>query len=932
MPSFRSLRDAIVADVGRAIWMAAGGAVVFVPVELALSVVTYSQPIPLASVPNLVLLVALLGAILWLVLAAATAALSIGLRVARSAIAHAPHRAPGPFVAEPPGADGVRPGVATLWAVVATAGVLGMLLQRTGAWAIERYKEPQLTAALIAVAGLVLAAAAAPLHRAFTAAARAGGAALAPMLRVANPLARWRAAGVALGVLAGMVLLACWLAFPTAREPLHARTVLAAIVIGFGMGVGALAHDRLGPRVAAARRRRGTRSQRTRGLVVAGASLVAIMATLLHFGGDPDAKYVAFTASPAFQNLIDLVRVANDVDGDGYGSLLGENDCDPFDSSIHPGAKEIPDDGIDQDCSGEDLSLRDLAAPSDPKDPIPDKFKRTDWNVLFITIDTVRYDETTMGGFTRDTTPRLAELAKKSTTFTFCNAPSAGTMASIPAIITSKYFHSGIALDENVPPHMPPRLKPENTTLPEIMKRAGYYTGVIASHEYWNDWGMEQGVDDYDNSIGKTPDPYRVCADKVTDHALAWIARQQGKKWFLWTHYIDPHGRYVAHPDVVDWSDTERDKYDSELKWTDQELGRLFDEMSRLPSWKHTIVIVTSDHGDSMGEHTVPLGTHGTALYRELQHVPMIFYIPDNAPHVIGGAVTNLDIVPTIADLVGIDVHDLSFEGKSEVGAIFYGKEDHDRIVFAETNLPDRQRAAISEKYKLIYYLNKGIYEFFDLTADPWEKTNLAPKHPASMDPMKSALDKWLERVMYARDSDFNQQIRQMKDALLGSAAPAPATGARGALDDQIDVLGASYADGSAAVPGSKLDVFVYMTAHDRESTDFKFSLTAWPTTDATVAPDVAPPVTALHTSPHLTADGALPSSRWRPGEYIRERFTISVPKGWTGTGLAVAVVATDKDAPKTTHLHVIGVLPLQAPAAPPPPEPPQGSNGSAAP
>ena len=67
--------------------------------------------------------------------------------------------------------------------------------------------------------------------------------------------------------------------------------------------------------------------------------------------------------------------------------------------------------------------------------------------------------------------------------------------------ITSKYFHSGIALDEHVTPGMPPRLKPENTTLPEIMKRGGYTTGVIASHEYWNDWGMDQGVDDFDNSF-----------------------------------------------------------------------------------------------------------------------------------------------------------------------------------------------------------------------------------------------------------------------------------------------------------------------------------------------------------------------------------------------------------------------------------------------
>ena len=110
----------------------------------------------------------------------------------------------------------------------------------------------------------------------------------------------------------------------------------------------------------------------------------------------------------------------------------------------------------------------------------------------------------------------------------------------------------------------------------------------------------------------------RYPAAQTTDHILAWVSRQQGHKWFLWAHYIDPHGRYVAHPDVIDYGSSEPDLYDAEIKWTDQEIGRLLDQLRRLPSFANTIIIITSDHGDSMGEHNVPLGTHGTALYREL--------------------------------------------------------------------------------------------------------------------------------------------------------------------------------------------------------------------------------------------------------------------------------------------------------------------------
>ncbi|HUJ62021.1 MAG TPA: sulfatase-like hydrolase/transferase, partial [Kofleriaceae bacterium] len=624
MMRYRRTRDAAIADIGRAFAMAAGGALAFAPTELVATLIAYSGPIE--SKRRLIALVATLSLWLWFWLALAAIVVLLGVRALRTAIDPEAGRAPGWFVASPC-VDRVRPGVPKLWAALATAGVIGLYVQRAAVWALVHYKEPQLTAALIAafaVGGLPLALI---VHRTFRMAGEVAAHALAPVLGACNPLARWRAAAVALTALVFGGLAALWLVLPQSRSVLPTRLAISAVAIAIGMGLGALVH---------ARPRRRPRS-RTVGLALASVSLIVMVGTLRWWGGDLETKYVAITASPALDKLILLVRYANDLDGDGFGSLLGENDCDPFDSSIHPGAIDIPDDGIDQNCDGHDFSLKTPQQPIGPTLPVPPQFKKP-WNVLFITIDTLRYDHTTFGGYKdgpkhRDTTPRLAQLVKQSTSFTFCNAPSAGTMASIPAIITSKYFHSGIALDEHEPPGMPPKLKPENTLLSEIMKRGGYYTGVIASHEYWNDWGMDQGVDDYDNSIGRTPDPYRAPADKVTDHALAWISRQQGKKWFLWAHYIDPHGYYVNHPDVADYGPTQMDWYDSEITWTDQQIGRLLDELKRLPSWDNTIIIITSDHGDSMAEHSVPLGTHGTALYRELQNVPMIYYVPDNPPH-----------------------------------------------------------------------------------------------------------------------------------------------------------------------------------------------------------------------------------------------------------------------------------------------------------
>lgn len=872
--------------MGRAIAMAAGGALAFAPSEYTLATWAYAGETTLWSKVRLVALVATLALVLWLALAAGLSAIFAGYRLWGARIDPAQAGRPG-LCAPSPLEGGIRRGVPRLWAGVAACALLGLAVQRAGGWALGRFKEPQLTAGLIAAIAVVAALGAAPLGRGLAVAAATGARALAP-LGAWSPLGRWRAAGVALGGLVIAILAATWELSPQSRSVLPVRLAISAIVVALGMGYGA--------RWFAARRRGGAnRWRRQRAALRAGTGALLVTSTLVWWGADLETKYVAVTASPALEKLVELVRAANDLDGDGFGSLLGEVDCAPLSAEIHPGAKDIANDGIDQNCDGRDLTLADLALPPGEVVAVPEAFRR-DWNFLLLTIDTVRYDRTSFGGYRdgprrRDTTPRLAKLAAQSTSFSFAQAPSAGTMASIPAILTSKYFHSGIALDESV---KPPRIMPENVTLPEIMKRGQYRTGAIGSHEWWNDWGIEQGVDDFDNSIGRSPDPFRVAAHQVTDHALAWISRQQGKKWFLWAHYIDPHGRYVAHPDVVDYGQTESDLYDAELRWTDQEVGRLLDELKRLPSHANTIVIVTSDHGDSMGEHNVPIGTHGTALYREMLHVPLIIYVPDGQGRVVAGAVTNLDIVPTVAALAGISVTDLQLEGRSLVGSLFYGKEDRERVVFAETNAPAKQRAAISERWKLIYYLSNNLYELFDLQADPWEKTNLAPKDPLAMVGMKRALEGWMDRVLYARDPVFNQAYRYMSEVLL-SAPPVPDVAAVGQTlgGGAIEVLGIGRDPASQLVPGGRADVLVYFRVISAPPQSLRFQLVAWP------APvggplDAVVPGSALRTASRATAEGAYPSDKWRPGELIRERFTIALPTTWSGEAVAIGLVATD--------------------------------------
>lgn len=910
------MRSALVADVASAIAMAAGGLAVFAVVEYVLTLWLYAGSTSVLVKLRLLALVVTLSLFGGLVLAAVTSAVLVVARLFRVRVDPQRARAPACFVA--PALDGgIRRGVPNLWVTVVLAAAVGIAIQLTAVWALGRFKEPHLTAALIATLALAIVGCALVVRRLLLLAAHAAATTLAPLLGAFNPLGRWRAAGFALAGLSGALLIACWFALPQSRSVLPFRLAISAITLGLGMGFGLKYVPRI-PR------------PKLRARWFAGSAFVLVVLTLWRFGADPETRYVAITTSPALEKLVGFVRYLNDFDRDGFGSVLGDNDCAPFDKAIHPGAIDRPGDNIDQDCDGRDLVWANLVAPPGPTKPVPDEFKKQ-WNFLLITIDTLRYDRTTFGGYAkkpphRDTTPRLAELVERSTSFRFCMSSAPGTMAAVPAILTSRFFHSGIALQDR-PGGIPPKLLPENTTLPEIMKRGGYYTGVIGTHEWWSDWGFEQGVDDYDNSIGRKRDPFDSTAHKVTDRILAFVSRNQHRKWFLWAHYLDPHGRYVPHPDVVDYGSSERDLYDAEVRWTDQEVGRLLDELRRLPSAKNTIIVITSDHGESMGEHSIPLGTHGTALYNEQLHVPLIFYIPGNRPRTIDGAVTNMDIVPTLAELAGIDVSDLSFEGRSLVPALFYGIEDRDRYVFAETNAPARQRAAISERWKLIYYFRSNLYELFDLRADPEERKNLAPHNPRELAEVRNVLQGWIARVMNVRDPVFNQAFRQVAHVLLGEA-PSPSVKTEGqTIADAIEIVGVDAADPQPLQAGKPATVDVYLHVKQPTQTAYRFSLVAWPVSHG-AAPTAALPAEVVRTPARPTADGAFPSDQWEAGDYIRERFTFDLPGTWTDA-VAIGLVASDVAGAKVTAtgaspageptIAVLGVLPLAptSPAAP---------------
>ena len=142
-----------------------------------------------------------------------------------------------------------------------------------------------------------------------------------------------------------------------------------------------------------------------------------------------------------------------------------------------------------------------------------------------------------------------------------------------------------------------------------------------------------------------------IDAQRRVDQLLAYYDQVKPKRSFVWVHFFEPHEPYVAH-DGFAFGGGDVDRYDSEIAYTDAAVGRLVREVrARRPG---TIVIVAADHGEEFEEHGGRY--HGSSLYEEQLHIPLIVSIPGLAPHVVDGQVQLIDVTPTVLNLLDIPV------------------------------------------------------------------------------------------------------------------------------------------------------------------------------------------------------------------------------------------------------------------------------------
>jgi arylsulfatase A-like enzyme len=363
--------------------------------------------------------------------------------------------------------------------------------------------------------------------------------------------------------------------------------------------------------------------------------------------------------------------------------------------------------------------------------------KPGEWNVILISLDTLRADHLGCYGYNRETSPNIDRFAANSTMFINAASCSDWTLPSHLSLFTGLYpSEAGILKGGYTSNNF---IAENAVTIAEYMRDAGFKTAGFHGGGYISDfYGFDKGFDFYRTS-GKSDAAVEV------DEALDWIRMNDRNKFFVFFHTYEIHGPYT-HDYFLKNSDqknmSENDKriaaYDSDIRYTDIQIGRFLDSLKKLGLSDKTILILTSDHGENFNfvNTSINSGRHGRTLYESEVKIPLIIGGIDmfNKPKKIRSQVSSADLLPTLCGIFEIPL-------KREVRGIdlqtLIKTDDFlNRIVYMDApQLPADMRALRSSGFKLIktaYTIKTSgkkkintIWEFYNLKSDHLEKKNI---------------------------------------------------------------------------------------------------------------------------------------------------------------------------------------------------------------
>lgn len=413
-------------------------------------------------------------------------------------------------------------------------------------------------------------------------------------------------------------------------------------------------------------------------------------------------------------------------------------------------------------------------------------------NIILIVIDTLRADHLGCYGNKTIKTPFIDQIASEGVIFENHFSQCSITNPAHASIFTSLYLKNHGLYNNKT------KLSNSVITLPEILKGFNYRTiaAVSAFHLDREYSGFGQGYDDYydvPTPPGHNSNEFIFLtrrAETTNEKIFGWLENNFTKKFFMWIHYFDPHAPYsppkpfnkmyysedptdpsnrsmkkIVYPphwsDPPEWlkniTDIEyvKAQYKGEVTYVDNEIGKLLNYLKELGLKENTLIILTSDHGESLGEHEMYFDHWG--LHKAVLHVPLVLRCPQLIPSgkKVKSLTTSIDIVPTVLDLLNHNFKTATFDGESLISAIKDNKTiKKERYVYSENmdqvtvSVRSNAWAAIKDlldaEYTSKYRFIKNRIQLYDVKNDPLEVKEVSKANPEMVKKFDRQLMAWL--------------------------------------------------------------------------------------------------------------------------------------------------------------------------------------------
>ncbi len=406
--------------------------------------------------------------------------------------------------------------------------------------------------------------------------------------------------------------------------------------------------------------------------------------------------------------------------------------------------------------------------------------------VILIMVDTLRADRLTSYGYAKNTSPNLSRVSEGAVQFDRAFAQASWTRPSVASLLTS------LPPSAHKTMYKADRLPEDAETLAEAFKAGGFTTGgLVTNYNIAPYFNFAQGFDSYryldpdyyfwaDEGSSKlslhnlarvvrekvapandSPATYYQDAQVTTDATIAWIDKRKDAPFFLFVTYMDPHDPYFVRPlngeaysraanvnPDPSMAGRLSEVYDGEIAYWDEHFGRLVAHLKAIGIYDKAIIAVTSDHGEEFHEHGG--WWHGTTLYDEQIHIPLIIKMPAGSPAGFArdDLARSMDVAPTLLTAAGLKAPE-GWRGRD-----LFGKVAAPEAVFAEEDHEGNVLRALRGLSWKIIEANAGNprglapVELYELSEDPGELKNVAAERGGVLPTLQAALQKASEGAM----------------------------------------------------------------------------------------------------------------------------------------------------------------------------------------